>query len=62
MDIGDNSYECVAEHNRSAHKRDVAFGVVMAIVTVFALGSLRFASKRVAETPMARACIVGNNC
>lgn len=62
MIVADNSYDFVAEHNRAAHKRDVAFGVVMAIVTVFALGSLRFASKRVADTPMARACIVGNNC
>ena len=59
----DNSYDSVAEHSRAAHKRDVAFGVVLAIVTMFALGSLRFSSERVANAPSGfKHCIVGTSC
>ena len=58
----DNSYDAVAEHARAAHKRDVVFGVGLAIVIAFALGAMRFSSERVASAPMAKKCIVGTSC
>ena len=58
----DNSYDAVAEHSRSAHKRDVAFGIVLAVVIAFSLGAMRFSSDRVASTPMAKQCVVGTSC
>lgn len=59
----DNSYDAVAEHSRAAHKRDIVFGVVLAVVITFALGSLNFSSKRVAHAPSGfKHCIVGTSC
>lgn len=62
MNTVDNSYDAVAEHAKSAHKRDVIFGVVLAVVIAFALGAMRFSSDRVASAPAAKQCIVGTNC
>ncbi len=59
----DNAYDEVAQHSRAGHKRDVAFGIVMAIVTLFALGSLRLASQTVVDaTPPQTACAIAPTC
>ncbi|KAB2890736.1 MAG: hypothetical protein F9K40_19200 [Kofleriaceae bacterium] len=60
--VDNSSFQAVAEHSRAAHKRDVAFGVILAVVLLFALGAVRFSSERVANTPAAKQCIVGTNC
>ena len=60
--VDNSSFQAVAEHSRAAHKRDIAFGVILAAVIVFALGAMRFSSERVATAPAAKQCIVGTNC
>lgn len=62
MITADNSYDAVAEHAKAAHKRDVIFGVVLALVIAFTLGAMRFSSDKVAKAPAAKQCIVGTNC
>ena len=58
----ENSYDAVAEHAKAAHKRDVIFGVVLAIVIAFTIGAMRFSSEKVAHAPAAKQCVVGTNC
>lgn len=58
----DNSYDAVAEHAKAAHKRDVIFGVLLAIVIVFTIGAVRMSSNKVAKAPAAKECVIGHNC
>ncbi|MBE7447884.1 MAG: hypothetical protein HS111_02995 [Kofleriaceae bacterium] len=59
----DNSYEEVAEHCRVGHKRDVLFGIVIALVALFAAGSMRSASQTLVDaTPPPTTCKILPTC
>ena len=44
---GDDRYDLVAYHCRSAHARDLVFGLLLAMVSALALLSVRAASRHV---------------